>query len=110
MADQSDLVINFSELLNGIKVLVTKPRELSWKVLSIAIWQLTSFYRMNKVPVMIYPREYVDTKRIPYEKQYQWWILSVKYADEFMDFMQKKYKIDCGFLEKKTKNGNSNKR
>jgi hypothetical protein len=91
--DQSDTGLNLSELLNGIKILVVNTESLPWDILSTAIGLLTSFYHPGRVPVLIYPMDYVHTKGIPHEEQYQWWILNVQYGDEFMAFMQKKFKI-----------------
>ena len=93
IVDQSDLGLNLSELLNGIKIVVTNPETLPWEILSIAIGQLAPLYDRSKVPVLIYPLEYVDAKGIPYEKQYQLWILDVRYGDGFMEFMQRKFRI-----------------
>jgi len=92
IADQSDPGLNLSELLNGIKILVVDTESLPWDILSIAIGKLTSLYEMGKVPILIYPMEYVKANGIPHEKQYQLWILDVRYGDEYMEFMQRKFR------------------
>ena len=71
IVNQSDLGINLSELLNCIKILVITPEELPWNVLSTAIAQLTGIYDMERVPVLFYPSNYVEAKKVPYEKHYQ---------------------------------------
>lgn len=93
IVNQSDLGLNFSELLNGIKILVTNPQGLPWNVLSTAIGKLTAGYHMEKVPILFYPFEYVQAEDIPYEKRYQLWTLNVRYGQEYMEFMQRKFKI-----------------
>jgi len=93
IVDKSNLGLNLSELLNSIKIVVTNPEDLPWDVLSIAIGQLSPIYNKAKVPVMIYPLDYADARQIPYEKQYQLWILNVRYGDEYMEFMQRKFRI-----------------
>jgi len=93
IVDQSDLGFNLSELLNGIKILVTNPEDLPWNILSIAIAQLTGVYHMERVPILFYPTEYVQNKRVPYEKQYQAWVLDVRYGNEYMEYMQKRFRI-----------------
>ena len=93
IVNQSNLGLNFSELLRGIKVIVTNPESLHWNVLSIAIAQLTGIYRANKIPVLIYPFDYVKARNIPYEKQYQLCILSVMYVNEYMNFMENRFKV-----------------
>ncbi len=93
MADQSDLGLNLAELLNGIKIFVTRPEELAWKDLARAIWQLTPLYSTQKIPIMIYPAEYAKAKHIVCDKTYILWVLSVRYADEFMGYMKKRFRI-----------------
>jgi len=96
IVDQSDMGINLSELLNSIKILVLNTEGLPWSVLSIAISKLTSAYDMDRVPILFYPFEYVRTENVPYEKQYQAWVLNVEYGDEYMEFMQRKFRIGYG--------------
>jgi hypothetical protein len=93
IAEKSDIGLNLSDLLNGIKVLVTEPDKLPWQILSIAISQLTSDYPMDRVPILFYPLEYIEAEDVPYEKQYLLWILNVRYADEYMEYMQRKFRI-----------------
>ncbi len=91
--NQSDLGVNLSELLNSIKVLVTSPTNLPWNILSMAIGKLIGTYRMEKVPIMFYPTEYVRANSIPYEKQYQLWIYNARHVDLFMEYVQRKFRV-----------------
>ncbi len=93
IVNQSDLGLNLSELLNGIKILVTNPESLPWNVLSTAIAQLTDIYHTDRIPILFYPFDYVKAKNIPYEKQYQVWVLNVQYGNEYMEYMQRKFRI-----------------
>ncbi len=93
IVEQSDLGFNLSELLNGIKIVVTNPEGLGWSVLSIAIAQLARYFDMEKIPVLCYPFEYVEAKDVPYEKQYQAWVLDVRYGNEYVEYMRKKFKL-----------------
>ena len=93
IVNQSDLGLNLSELLNGIKILVTNPEDLPWKVLSVAISQLIGVYNMETVPVMFYPMEYVEANDIPYEKKYYLWVMNVQYGNEYMEYIQRKLRI-----------------
>ena len=93
IVDQSDLGFNFSELTNGIKILVTNPQGLPWKVLSIAISRLTNVYHTDRIPVLFYPFDYVEAENVPYEKKYQAWVLNVEYGNEYMEYMQRKFRI-----------------
>jgi hypothetical protein len=93
ISEKSDMGLNLSELLNGIKVLVTEPDKMPWNVLSIAISQLAAAYPMDRVPILFYPLEYVKIKNIPYEKQYQLWIMNVRYMNDYREYMQRKFRI-----------------
>jgi hypothetical protein len=94
IVNHSNLGFNLSELLNGIKVLVTNPEGLPWSVLSAAIGQLAGEYQMARIPVLFYPSSYVESNGIPYEKHYQMWILNVQYGNEYMDYVQKNFRIN----------------
>jgi len=100
IVDQSNIGFNISELLNSIKIFVINQEGLSRDILSIAIEKLTTAYQMEKfpVPVLIYPFDYVEAGSIPYEKQYQLWILNVKYVNKYMEYMQRRFKI--GYKQK----------
>lgn len=93
IVDRSDLGFNLSELLNGIKILVTNPEGLPWNTLSVAIARLTGEYQMDRVPVLFYPYHYVEKMGVPYEKQYQLWILNVQKGNEYLEYMQKRFRI-----------------
>jgi len=93
IVNHSDFGLNLSELLNGIKVLVSNSKILPWSVLSTAISQLAGEYEMERVPVLFYPMSYVEENEIPYEKRYQMWILNVQHGNEYLEYMQKKFRI-----------------
>ena len=93
IVNQSDLGLNLSELLNGVKVLVTNPDGMPWQVLSVAIAQLMGTYHKDRVPVMFYPSEYVKAHKVPHEKNYQLWILNVQHGNEYIEYMQRKFRI-----------------
>jgi hypothetical protein len=93
IANQSSLGINLSELLNSITIMVIDPESLPWESLSLAVEQLSQYYQLDKVPLLIYPSVYVEAKNIPLEKQYQLWILDTNYINEFMQFTQRRFRM-----------------
>jgi len=96
LADRSDLGFNLSELLNGIKILVTRPEELPWSILSTAISLLVGDYRTEEIPVLFYPTDYVEERKIPYEKNYNLWVLNVQSGNAYLDYMQRRFGISYG--------------
>jgi hypothetical protein len=93
VVNHSDLGFNLSELLNGIKVLISNSKALPWSILSSSISQLAGEFEMERVPVLFYPLSYVEENEIPYEKQYQMWVLNVQHGNEYLEYMQKKFRI-----------------
>jgi hypothetical protein len=96
LADRSDLGFNLSELLNGIKILVTRPGDLPWSILSTAISLLVGAYRAEEVPVLFFPPDYVEARKIPHEKHYNLWVLNVQSGNEYLEYMQKRFRISYG--------------
>ena len=93
IVDQSDLLINMSNLLNCIKVLITDPAGLPSEMLSLAVTKLGSVYNLDKVTLLIYPASHIDSACISHKKQYQLWILNMRYSNQFMDFVQKNFRM-----------------
>ena len=94
IVNQSDLGFNLSELLNGIKIIVTDPEFLPWHILTIAISQLSGNYNTENIPLLIYPSEYAERQNIPFETQYQLWILNLPhYGTEYLEYMEKNFRM-----------------
>ena len=93
IVDQSDLVINMSNFLNCIKVLIVDPAGLPSELLSLAVTKLGSVYNLDKVTLLIYPASHIDSAGISYEKRYQLWILNLRYSNQFMDYVQKNFRM-----------------
>jgi hypothetical protein len=87
LVNQSNLGLNLSELINSIKVIVI-DHTIPWEILSNATEQLLTTYKMEMVPIMVYPHDYMDSQRVPYDKKYYMWILDAQYGKEFLDYMQ----------------------
>ena len=93
IVDQSDTVINMSDLLNCIKVLITDPGDLPWEWLCLAVSKLGNVYNLQKATVLIYPAHCADSAGIVNNKRYQLWILNLRYSNQFMDYVQKNFRM-----------------
>ena len=100
IVNQSDLGLNLSELLNGIKIIVTDPYGLPWDVLSSAIDQLTGTYTVDSIPVLVYPHTYLEDSNVSYEKQYYMWIMDTQYGGNYLEYMKDKTKIKLRYAFK----------
>ena len=94
IVDQSSLGLNLSDLLNSIKILITDSEGLPWEILSTAINQLTGVYQTERVPILIYPSDYLEAKNAPYEtKKYLLWIFGAHLIRQFTEFLRRKFRI-----------------
>jgi hypothetical protein len=100
VVDRSSPGFNLSELLNGIKVVVTDPAGLPWRVLSAALDRLAVDYGTDSVPLMIYPATYPSQEGISVEKRYLLWILDTQYGREYVEYMENKTRLTLRFLLK----------
>jgi hypothetical protein len=94
IVNQSDVGVNLSELLNGIKALIIDPENLPWEVLSQAIAQLTGVYQLDNIPLLIYPSIYADTINMPCEKKYYLWITYMRHSNKFLEYMHQRFRMN----------------
>lgn len=93
IVDQSDLGINMSNLLNCIKVIIPYPAGLPSEMLSLAVSKLGRVYNLDKVTLLLYPASGIKSAGISYKKQYQLWITDMRYSNQFMDYVQGKFRM-----------------
>ena len=94
IVNQSDVGVNLSELLNGIKAIIIDPEGLPWEVFTIAVAHLTEVYHLDNIPLLIYPSIYSHITNVPYEKKYQLLIMNgIDHQYEFMDYMQQRFRM-----------------
>ena len=93
IADQSDIGVNLSELLNGIKIMVLDDGGLPWGVLSSAISQLAHTHYSENVTLLVYPHTYVNAQHIPTEKKYYLWVMDMQCANEFLTYMEHRFRF-----------------
>ncbi len=91
--EKCELGVNLSGLLDSIKVFVVKPEEMRWDILLAAVARLSKSYEKEVVPVLLYPPDWVDETGIPSEKTYRLWILNVRHADRYMEYMDERFRI-----------------
>jgi hypothetical protein len=100
IVNHSDIALNLSDLLNGVKIIVTDPACLDWTVLTAALNRLTPAYGMEKVPLLIYPADFPTDQGITVDKQYMLWILDVQHGRQYLDYMEQKTRLTPKFIVK----------
>jgi hypothetical protein len=94
IVNKSNLGLNLWEITNSIHVIITNREGLSWKILSAAIGRAAASYTiMKRIPVLIYPNEFLDLRNTTYEKQYYLWILNVLYGEEFLTYIKDRLRL-----------------
>jgi len=95
IVNQTDVGFNLSNLLNCVKVFVCNPEHLPGPTLATAIQTVLRQYKIDPVPVLVYPSGYIDeNKCFDEKKKYVMCVMDAKYVSEFMEFTKKKYKIN----------------
>lgn len=98
MVNRSDVGLNLSDLLNGVKIIVIDPAGLDWKVMTDALSGMTSGYTTNTIPLLIYPESYPREQGIKIDKQYLLWILDSQYGKEYLNHMENQTRMTFKFL------------
>lgn len=94
IVNRSDIGLNLSELINGIKVIVTDPAAVPREVLTAALGPLLPEYGGEMVPLMIYPADYPAGQGMTPDKKYLLWILDARHGKEYVEYMKKKARIN----------------
>ena len=99
VVNQSNVGLSLSDFLNGLKILVTDAAGLPWPVLSAAISQVVGCYRVEQIPILIYPSDYFQTQEVPFfQKKYNLWIINIHYGREFSEYMMDNMKFRLRFI------------
>ncbi len=96
IVDQSDFGVNLSEFLNSMKVIVIDQERLSCELLRAAVSRLGRVYGVDRIPVMIYPSEYLESKGLQIDRYYNLWILNSKFGDEFIEYTKQRARLRAG--------------
>jgi len=97
IVDRTEIKLNLSDLINGIKIIVVEQDMLSWAMLSIAVNHLSDFFSEQNIPLLIFPSSYSLPQNIMVEKQYTLWILQLRNAsDEYLTFINNVLKLHPG--------------
>jgi hypothetical protein len=98
IVNQSDSGLSLSDFLNGIKIIVNDADGLPWEALSSAISQLVGSYTIDKIPILVYPSSYLESKEVSSKKQYNLLIMDVNYGRELSEYMSAETKLNLKSL------------
>jgi len=95
----SDIGLNLSNLTNCIHVFILDSDDFHRNILYHFLSLLTSYYDQHEIPVLIYPLRHTENLSMPYEKNYNLWVLNVpRSGDRYLKYM--------GMLPNRTRRNN----
>ncbi|MDP3284209.1 MAG: hypothetical protein Q8M56_07255, partial [Desulfobacterales bacterium] len=68
-------------------------------LLFIAVTKLGRVYNLDKITLLVYPATYIESVGISYKKQYQLWITDMRYSNQFMDYVQGKFRMQYNWQQ-----------
>ncbi len=89
VVNRSDIKLNLSDLINGIKIIIVEPDILSWAMLAATVNSLGAHFPERTLSLMIYPAYFLSLQNIRTEKQYNLWILHAKAGDEWLAYLNR---------------------
>ncbi len=92
MANLSDIGLNLSDLTRCIQVFVLEPDDLPRDIFYNALETQAESFGTEEVPVMVYPAAYFESQGIPFEKNYNLWVLNMKNTDDYFRELKKLFK------------------
>ncbi len=96
--NRSDLGLNLSDLINGIKIIVINSKELTLEVLFSAVRSLSIHYEEDNISLLIFPDNYLSDHYINVKKHYKLWILRTNdaYLEQYTEYMDTKFRMKYG--------------
>lgn len=92
--NQTDLGLNLSDLINGITIIASNSKILTKEILFPAIDQLSILFNEDRIPLLIYPSEYLPMHGIIVKKHYQLWSIKHNpYLEQYTEYMDNKFRM-----------------
>lgn len=85
----SDIGLNLSDLTSCIKVLLVDPAYVPRQIVHLILSILSSKFAEEEIPILLFPRSYMEEHGMASEKTYNLWVLNTQYSDAYFDHVQK---------------------
>ena len=93
MVNISDNGLNLSDLTNSITVYVVDSDALPFDIIDSISRIISEKLKMMKSPIMVYPVEYMEKEKIPFERIYNLWILNMNHTDNYFNYLKRLLKF-----------------
>ena len=87
MVNISDVGLNLSDLTNSTTVYILDSENLPYNVLRQSISILVKNLSMSDSPILLYPKEYLESQEIPFERIYNLWVLNMNNTDHYFRYL-----------------------
>jgi hypothetical protein len=92
IAEESDLALNLSDLLNGLKIFILDD-ELPSEILFSVTGNIAQQYPTETLPLLIYPADYAKANGLNVEKNYFMWCLDARKGNEFVKYLANRFRM-----------------
>lgn len=89
LVDITDFGFNFSDLTNSIKIIVIDSKGLSKEIIGQTLSLLLTQFDQCDMPTLLYPTSFAEVAGIPYEKNYNLWVLSMEHTDAYFRYLER---------------------
>ena len=89
MAVDSDSGLNMSNLMKCIHLFVVDSEGLQFNLLTSLLNRLSSLYEERRIPILLFPRSYVDDQEIVPEKVYDLLVVRSSECKQFAEFTER---------------------
>jgi len=93
---RTEVGLNLSNLTNAITMIVLDQQALPREAFFTAVSMLASKFPQKRIPVLVYPRDYVVSQEIAIEKHYNLWVLDCRNLDPYFEFCNKLFNRYAG--------------
>ncbi|BBO72216.1 hypothetical protein DSCA_61460 [Desulfosarcina alkanivorans] len=93
MIDIADIGLNMSDLTNSAKFIILKHEGLSYPIIQASLVELFNRFHLDELPVLTYPAQSAERLKVPTEKTYNLWILSMNHTDDYFRYLKRLLKF-----------------
>ncbi len=89
----ADIGLNMSDLTNSTKIIILKPEGLNYAILRASLVNLFDRLQLDEMPVLTFPADDAVKLKMPFEKIYNLWILSMNHTDDYFRYLKRLLKF-----------------
>jgi hypothetical protein len=83
LVDRTNTGLNLSDLTNSIKMIVVDSSGLNRDIVMAVAGRIAATFPAGEVPLLVHPVDYAESVGLCIEKNYNLWIMKIKYSDKY---------------------------